>query len=97
MRKLNPRLRRILIVLFGFLFSTLAAQASSFKVLAVSNQIFRLQLAGVAGDLFAVETSTNLSQWTAISTNQLTNNALFYFLDPLSPARPARFYRVSPR
>jgi hypothetical protein len=50
----------------------------------------QFQVSGVAGFSYAVEASTNLTDWTAL----MTNTAPFYFSDPNAAAYPNRFYRV---
>ena len=54
---------------------------------------FGFNLAGVAGQNVVVESSTDLVNWTALSTNTLGNGPL-YFSDPASGNFPQRFYRA---
>ena len=54
---------------------------------------FGFNLGGVAGQSVVVETSTNLLNWTALSTNTLTTAPL-YFSDPAPTTSPQRFYRI---
>jgi hypothetical protein len=57
---------------------------------------FTLQFPGVNDLNYIVETSTNLTDWTAIFTNALTDaDAGVFIYTNASPADPARFYRVS--
>ncbi len=64
------------------------------QVLPFSTQgAFQLHLAGQSGQDYAIEVSTNLTQWSAIATNTATGGA-FDFTDPASPGTPYRFYRA---
>jgi hypothetical protein len=58
----------------------------------VTNQ-FSLRCAGQIGQRFAIERSTNLTQWTSIVTNMLTNT-VFDFADTNALASARRFYRT---
>jgi len=58
-----------------------------------SNQMFQLKFFGVPGSNYVLQASTNLRNWTPISTNLAATN-LFYLLDPKASNYPARFYRV---
>jgi len=57
---------------------------------------FTLQFPGVNDLNYIVETSTNLTDWTAIFTNALTaaDAGVFLYTNP-NPTDPARYYRVS--
>jgi uncharacterized delta-60 repeat protein len=54
---------------------------------------FGFNLAGVPGQTLIVEASTNLLSWTALATNTLGPDAL-YFSDAGSTIWPRRFYRA---
>ena len=54
---------------------------------------FGFNLAGVAGQTLIVESSTNLSVWSALATN-LLNSGQVYFADPSATNAPWRFYRL---
>jgi hypothetical protein len=54
---------------------------------------FQLRVKGEAGGNYCIEASTNLLQWTPISTNVLTSGTLF-FNDPMASGRVQRFYRA---
>ena len=54
------------------------------------NDGFQLNVEGVGGIKYAVESSSNLTDWTAIVTNQ----SPFTFLDTNVVADPQRFYRA---
>jgi uncharacterized repeat protein (TIGR01451 family) len=54
---------------------------------------FQLRVKGEAGGSYCIEASTNLLQWTPISTNVLTSGTLF-FNDPMASGRVQRFYRA---
>jgi uncharacterized delta-60 repeat protein len=56
---------------------------------------FGFNVWGVYGQSLVVETSTNLVQWTRVTTNTLGFLPL-YFRDIASPSAPRGFYRVRP-
>ena len=58
-----------------------------------TNHQFQLGFLGVAGSNYVLQASTNLLNWTAISTNTATTNA-FYLYDPSATNFRQRFYRV---
>ena len=58
-----------------------------------SNSVFQLKFFGAAGSNYVLQASTNLVNWTPISTNLATTN-LFYLIDPKASNYPSRFYRV---
>ena len=58
-----------------------------------TNRQFQLGFLGVTGSNYVLQASTNLQNWTAISTNIATTNA-FYLFDPKATNYPKRFYRV---
>ena len=58
-----------------------------------TNHQFQLDFLGVTGSNYVLQASTNLLNWTAISTNTATTNA-FYLFDPNATNFPQRFYRV---
>ena len=60
----------------------------------VSNR-FGFNIRGGGTPTVVVEASSNLRDWTAISTNTL-DHATFYFSDPDWTTAPQRFYRVRP-
>ena len=53
---------------------------------------FQLQLIGSAGGNYVIQTSTNLSAWTALLTNNASNGYL-NFTDTNAAGFPSRFYR----
>ena len=57
-----------------------------------SGGMLHIQFSGTDGYAYAVQTSSNLRDWTSVSTNCPTN-ASFSFTDTPSPASPCRFYR----
>ncbi|MCX6902773.1 MAG: hypothetical protein NTW03_04725, partial [Verrucomicrobia bacterium] len=61
----------------------------------VSNR-FGFNIRGSGTQAVVVEASSNLSQWSPLRTNALTNGT-FYFNDPDWTATPQRFYRARPR
>jgi len=54
---------------------------------------FGFDLTGVAGQTLIIECSTNLSAWTALATNTLESE-LLYFTDLGATNSPCRFYRL---
>ena len=58
-----------------------------------TNRQFQLGFLGVTGSNYVLQASTNLLNWTAISTNTATTNA-FYLFDPKATNFSQRFYRV---
>lgn len=61
----------------------------------VVGQNFNLAASGPDAAWYHVEYSTDLLNWTPISTNQVVNGALD-FVDPDGVSAPARFYRAVP-
>ncbi len=59
----------------------------------LSNGVFQIELSGVPNGNYIAQTSTNLTQWTSISTNSSVN-APFYIMDPNASNFPYRYYRV---
>jgi hypothetical protein len=58
-----------------------------------TNRQFQLGFQGVTGSNYVLQASTNLQNWTAISTNTATTNT-FYLFDPEATNFPQRYYRV---
>ncbi len=58
-----------------------------------SNGLFRMTFSGPAGSNYVLQTSTNLLQWTPLSTNTPLASP-FTLTDTNTPAASARFYRV---
>jgi uncharacterized repeat protein (TIGR03806 family) len=58
-----------------------------------ANGKFEMSLAGPIGSNYVLQISTNLQQWSSISTNTSTNSP-FVLMDPSAPSGSARFYRV---
>lgn len=54
---------------------------------------FRLRVVGQSGARFAIDATTNLSQWTALKTNVITDG-YFDYVDSSAPALARRFYRA---
>ena len=57
------------------------------------NGQFQLGLAGVPGKTYVLQASTNLTDWTPLSTNLATTNT-FNLSDPGAATFPKRFYRT---
>ena len=60
---------------------------------APSGGSVQLDCLGQAGANYALETSTNLVNWTTL-TNIVANNAAFSFIPPVSPDDFQRYYRL---
>jgi uncharacterized repeat protein (TIGR03806 family) len=60
--------------------------------LGFTNGVFQMSFAGTPGTTYVLQVSTNLVQWTSISTNN-PGTTPFVFTDP-APSQGERFYRV---
>ncbi len=58
-----------------------------------TNGIFQMSFAGPAGSNYVLQVSTNLMDWTSISTNTPAESP-FVLSDPTTPGDSFRFYRV---
>jgi hypothetical protein len=63
------------------------------STLGIQGGLFGFDLAAVPGQSVIIETSSNLTTWTALTTNSITNLP-FHFLDAVPANLPLRFYRV---
>ena len=54
---------------------------------------FLLRVLGASGARFAIDATTNLTQWTALKTNVITDG-FFDYVDSSAPAFARRFYRA---
>jgi hypothetical protein len=68
------------------------AKLSAVAMPSVANQ-FVFQLAGQAGAPYVIENSTNLVNWTPVTTNTLSASAM-NITNSLAPLRPKEFWRV---
>jgi hypothetical protein len=68
-------------------------QPLSFISEGFTNQGFQMSLAGVTGSNYVLEASTDLLNWTPISTNMALTN-YFNLIDPNAANFPIRFYRI---
>ncbi len=57
---------------------------------------FQFQLSGTPETLYEIQASTDLTTWTAISTNTADANGLLEFSDPDAAVLPERFFRAVP-
>jgi len=64
----------------------------SFGSVSQSGGTLQIQFSGIDGSGYAVQTSSNLWDWTAVSTNYPANGS-FNFLETPPPGSPLRFYR----
>jgi hypothetical protein len=55
---------------------------------------FQFRLNGIASENYRIDATTNLMNWTAISTNAIPGAAFLDFVDHDSPTFPHRFYRA---
>lgn len=62
---------------------------------ALPDKCFRLSMPGPDGAWFSIECSTNMVNWTPISTSQVVNGSID-FIDPDAPGYATRYYRVVP-
>ena len=65
-------------------------------MLAISQlpgQVASVLLYGRSGLRYVVQASSNLTNWTSISTNLLQGNSV-YIYEPISGAAGSRFYRA---
>ncbi|MBN2506806.1 MAG: hypothetical protein JXQ71_08950, partial [Verrucomicrobia bacterium] len=53
----------------------------------------QIMVQGQPSQLYAIEASTNLTQWSPILTNAAAADGRFIHVDPDSAALPQRFYR----
>jgi uncharacterized repeat protein (TIGR03806 family) len=58
-----------------------------------TNGEFQLGISGMAGGNYVLQATTNLINWSSLSTNQASNN-FFILFDPNATNFPYRFYRV---
>jgi hypothetical protein len=58
-----------------------------------TNGEYQMTFAGFVGSNYVLQVSTNLLQWTSISTNTATTSS-FILSDPSAPSDSSRFYRV---
>ena len=58
-----------------------------------SGGALQMSFAGPTGSNYVLQVSTNLTQWTSLSTNTPTTSP-FTLTDPTAPGAPTRFYRV---
>jgi hypothetical protein len=59
----------------------------------VTNSMFQISVAGITGSNYVLQASTNLVNWSSISTNPAATN-VFNLMDPNAANFPYRFYRV---
>ncbi len=67
--------------------------ALSQPTVTTNNQL-RFLLTGTPGDTYHIEASTNLLNWTAISTNTMATNTMLFTHPQAVSAFPQRFYRA---
>jgi hypothetical protein len=57
------------------------------------NHQFQFTIQGTAGQRFAIQASTNLTDWTWLATNSLANTST-NFVDASAVTNISRFYRA---
>lgn len=67
---------------------------ATFSNLVVTNGQLQFTLTGDVGLSYRISASTNLTTWTAISTNAVGANGSIKFTDSAAPAYSRRFYRA---
>jgi len=60
----------------------------------LNNRVFQFQVSGPNGYYYIIETSTNLTDWTLLSSTSVFTN-LFTITDNSASNSPTRFYRVA--
>jgi hypothetical protein len=63
---------------------------------SVSNGVFHFTLNGPVGTNYAIEVSSNLVNWTILSTNTIPANGAANITNPVQPNWLRRFYRAVP-
>jgi len=59
----------------------------------LGNGQFLLRVLGQSGERFAIEATTNFTEWTALKTNVITDGS-FEYLDSSAAAFSRRYYRA---
>ncbi|HVM51373.1 MAG TPA: choice-of-anchor D domain-containing protein [Candidatus Acidoferrum sp.] len=62
--------------------------------MALSNGVFRFVLTGPAGSNYVVHLSSNLLNWSPLSTNVIPSGGWVTITDPSTTNKPRRFYRA---
>jgi hypothetical protein len=57
----------------------------------------QMQFSGTAGQVYQIQASTNLGNWTTVGTATADANGNISFTDPNAASYPNRFYRVVPQ
>jgi len=70
----------------------LLLRPDSTSTVTLGGGTLQVQFTGADGYAYAVQTSSNLLDWTTISTNY-PGNGSFNFMDALTPDSRRRFYR----
>jgi hypothetical protein len=63
----------------------------------LANGTVQLQAQGASGELFDVQTTSDLQNWQDLGQSTADTNGLFQFSDTNAPLHPARFYQTIPR
>ena len=67
-------------------------RADSVGSVVQEGDTLQIQFRGYEGAAYEVQVSSNLVDWTALSTNYITGG-VFTFIEVPSPGAPCRFYR----
>jgi fibronectin type 3 domain-containing protein len=64
--------------------------------MTLSNGVFRFVLNGPVGNTYVIQVSSNLVNWTSISTNTIPAGGLMSLITPGPANKPRQFYRAVP-
>ncbi len=81
-------------VVSGVFFDSVSPAPPRIVGLSVANGIFRFALNGSAGSDYVVQVSTNLVDWSPLSTNTVAAGGSVPITDPAPANKPCRFYRA---
>ena len=65
--------------------------------MSISNRVVRFMLNGTVGSNYVVQVSTNLLNWSPLSTNTITSGGRVVITDSAAANTPRRFYRAMAR
>jgi hypothetical protein len=70
--------------------------SSRLTVLGTDSGFFRLSLEAPPSNSYVIRTSSDLANWTALSTNVIPSKGILMISDPMTAGQPARFYVAEP-
>jgi hypothetical protein len=65
--------------------------------MGVSNGVFRFVLSGLPGSNYVVQVSSDLANWSPLSTNTVLPEGSVHVSDTSAVGQPRRFYRAATR